>query len=316
MKKQQIAPNTVPTANIAVNKSRIKVYKNAGDLPTYYLKKGTEFSIELFNPTSDVILAKIQLNGVNISQGGLVLKPGQRFFLDRFLDVPKKFLFDTYEVSNTSEVQEAIKKNGDFKVTFHKEIVPAVPSYTHGILRLNSSSTGSFGFAENTYTSYSSNLPNSSLTSGIGGQSVTGGLNNSDNTIKTASYSSNDNIPTMDWMAQGLSRSVTDLSFDDSRNTENTISSKSLRSKKSLSLKSKKTVETGRVEAGSNSNQTFTYVDKKFEYSSFHEVEYKMLPISQKITGSEDLNVKRYCSDCGSKTKPNAKFCSQCGTKI
>ena len=114
-KKNYEAPS-VPTAMIAVNKSRLKVYNNTGDMPTYYLQKGQEFQIELFNPTTDVILAKIILNGNPISQGGLVLNPGQRVFLDRYLDVAKKFLFDTYEVSNSEEVKKAIEKNGDFKV--------------------------------------------------------------------------------------------------------------------------------------------------------------------------------------------------------
>ena len=84
MKQKIYAPNTVPTANIAVNKSRLKLYKNAGQMPTYYLQKGQEFQIELANLTTEVVLAKIILNGKAISQGGLVLNPGQRVFLDRY----------------------------------------------------------------------------------------------------------------------------------------------------------------------------------------------------------------------------------------
>ena len=40
-----------PQANICIGKSRIKRYNNVGDIPTYYLTKGSEFTIELFNPT-------------------------------------------------------------------------------------------------------------------------------------------------------------------------------------------------------------------------------------------------------------------------
>ena len=54
MKKQIYEAPKMPSANIAVNKSRIKLYNNTGDIPTYYLQSGTEFSIELFNPTTDV----------------------------------------------------------------------------------------------------------------------------------------------------------------------------------------------------------------------------------------------------------------------
>jgi hypothetical protein len=73
-----------PTANLAVNKSRLKVYNPNFDMPNYL--QNQEFAIELFNPSKKI--AKISLNGDYISQGGLVLKPGQRVFLD-YLDVPK-----------------------------------------------------------------------------------------------------------------------------------------------------------------------------------------------------------------------------------
>ena len=59
--KQTICAPKVPTANLTVNKSRIKLYDKQGEMPTYYLQSGQEFQIELFNPTTDVILAKIQL---------------------------------------------------------------------------------------------------------------------------------------------------------------------------------------------------------------------------------------------------------------
>jgi hypothetical protein len=160
-----VAPK-MPTANLAVNKSRVKLYNKQGDLPTYYLQKGQEFQIELFNPTTDAILAKITLNGNVISQGGLVINPGQRIFLDRYLDVAKKFLFDTYEVANTQEVKEAIVNNGDFKVEFYREMKPRVrnpiitlgtgrsifggPNYDQGIIRYNSTNTG--GYVHNTTT--------------------------------------------------------------------------------------------------------------------------------------------------------------------
>jgi rRNA maturation endonuclease Nob1 len=56
-------------------------------------------------------------------------------------------------------------------------------------------------------------------------------------------------------------------------------------------------------------------VDKKFEYWAFHTIEYKMLPVSQKINTVEDINVKRYCTNCGAKLGKGDKFCSSCGTK-
>lgn len=114
-----------PTARIAVKKNVQKCTNGK-----VYLEDGTEFEIELFNPRQSSVLAKISINGTSISNSGLVIKPGQRVFLDRFIDVAKKFKFDTYEVSGTdSAVKEAIAKNGIVTVTFYDEAVPYVPFY-------------------------------------------------------------------------------------------------------------------------------------------------------------------------------------------
>jgi hypothetical protein len=78
---------------------------------------------------------------------------------------------------------------------------------------------------------------------------------------------------------------------------------------------SKKSIETGRVEQGSNSDQTFKYVNKNFEFFAFHTVEYKMLPVSQKVNTAEDINIKRYCTQCGAKVGKTDNFCSSCGKK-
>jgi hypothetical protein len=283
-KKTYEAP-AVPTANIAVNKSRLKVYNNTGDLPTYYLQKGQEFQIELYNPTSDVILAKIILNGNPISQGGLVLNPGRRVFLDRYLDVAKKFLFDTYEVSGSEEVRKAIEKNGDFKVEFYKERV--LNNYDNNIV---------FGSYNSTAGNPRCCTTNTFLTNGNG---VT--FTNTSNSIgTTALYSSsvNQNTPTLDSLNATLSFDTPDV----------------IRSSRTLKSRSK-SIETGRVEQGSVSDQKVVTVDKKFEYWAFHTIEYKMLPVSQKINTAEDINVKRYCTNCGAKLGKGHKFCSSCGTK-
>ncbi len=106
--KQTLNGVPTPTANLAINKSRLKVYGKKSEVPTYYLNKGQEFQIELFNPTTNNVLAKISLNGKPIAQGGLVLRPGERAFLDRYIDIARKFKFDTYEVADTNEVKQAI----------------------------------------------------------------------------------------------------------------------------------------------------------------------------------------------------------------
>jgi hypothetical protein len=62
-----------------------------------------------------------------------------------------------------------------------------------------------------------------------------------------------------------------------------------------LSVKSasnSKSIETGRVEKGSNSDQKIKLIDAEFSTYPFHTIKYKMLPISQKINTTEDINVK------------------------
>jgi hypothetical protein len=51
----------------------------------------------------------------------LVLRPGERIFLERFLDTNNKFQFSTYSVDNTFENQTAIELNGDVRVEFYDE---------------------------------------------------------------------------------------------------------------------------------------------------------------------------------------------------
>lgn len=297
MKKTNLCAPSVPTAHIAVNKSRIKLYDKSGEMPTYYLQKGQEFQIELFNPTSDVILAKIHLNGKAISQGGLILNPGQRVFLDRYLDVAQKFLFDTYEVTNTSEVKKAIEDNGDIKIEFYKE----QQYFSNPIINRPiwiSQPYGTF-----TYTSNSGNL--GSYNSGTDVKNLincnsTGISGNLTTSNSSTSYSTN----SLGNVASYCADISTSLSLDDK-----------VKSIQPPVKRSKKTIETGRVEKGSHSNQEFEYVSKDFQYFPFHTVEYKLLPVSQKVNTLADVNVKRYCTNCGHKLGKTDKFCSSCGTK-
>jgi hypothetical protein len=276
-------PISNPTAQICINKSRLKVY-NKETSPTYYLEKGQEFQIELFNPTKNTVLAKIQLNGNVISQGGLVLKPGQRVFLERYLDVAKKFMFDTYEVSNTEEVKKAIEDNGDFKVEFYKE---SKSNYFYNTSVTTFNTNNPFTLTNNTGAPVISNMGSTSTYNSAG--TFLNLNNNITNTISTnglvncsASYSSNSFDTTLDLPKHA---------------------------------KKSKSIETGRVETGGDSNQSFEYVNKSFDYYAFHTVEYKLLPTSQKINTAEDINVKRYCTNCGTKQKPEFKFCPSCGKK-
>jgi hypothetical protein len=111
-------------AHIAVKNSRLKTYKSPANSEVVYLKDGDEFQIELFNSHEYSVLAKIWMNDTIISESGLVLKPGQRVFLERYIDTNNKFVFRTYEVDGTDkEVLNAIKNNGSVKVIYYREKV-------------------------------------------------------------------------------------------------------------------------------------------------------------------------------------------------
>lgn len=130
MKTRRISINDAqkePVAFITVKKQRVKQHND-----TVYLKGGTHFEIELYNPTSTKYLAKIKLNNNDIGNAGIVLRPGERVFLDRYLDEPKKFLFDTYMVEDSGETRQAIRNNGDLMVKFYKEYIqqPSTITFT------------------------------------------------------------------------------------------------------------------------------------------------------------------------------------------
>lgn len=102
--------------NVTSNRNRIKQYEDS-----VYLKDGQQFELEIFNPHQCKVLAKISINGNQLSQAGLVIKPGQRIYLERYIDIAKKFKFDIYEVDDLTEAKAAIAKNGEVKVEFYYE---------------------------------------------------------------------------------------------------------------------------------------------------------------------------------------------------
>jgi hypothetical protein len=114
--KNYATVNAEPTAYISVKKQRVK--QNGKHV---YLQDNSEFEIELYNPTQVKVLVKILMNGNFISNSGIVLRPGERVYLERYLDSSRKFKFETYSVSNTKNNLNAIENNGLVEVYFYKE---------------------------------------------------------------------------------------------------------------------------------------------------------------------------------------------------
>lgn len=116
--------SSVCTAHVTSRRSRLKLYGKQ-----VYLKNSQNFEIELFNPKTVSVLAKIYLNGVAISSSGIILRPGQRVYLERFIDSNNKFLFETYEVEDSTESRIAIQNNGKIRVEFFDEYNPQFSNF-------------------------------------------------------------------------------------------------------------------------------------------------------------------------------------------
>ena len=150
-----------PEAFITKGKKRIKQFDGQ-----VYLSDGDEYEIELFNPTQEVVLAKIKIDGDYIAGGGIVLRRGERVFLERFLDSPNRFKFSTYVVNgNNTEVQDAIKNNGYVEIEFYDEFKP---TWNSGFLttgtNMHTINGNAINFTTTSGTTSTSTFYNASLT--------------------------------------------------------------------------------------------------------------------------------------------------------
>jgi hypothetical protein len=263
-----------PTAHITKKKSRLKVYNGN----TVFLNDKDNFEFEIHNPKQKSVLVKIKLNGEYISTSGVVLRPGQRVFLERFLDSNNKFEFSTYEVNNTSENRSAIDLNGDVRIEFYDEQEPVLNNFLH----LNSRTVYGGPTTNTPYPYYGTTL------------STTGGVGYSNT---TSTYST----------ANATFTSSVSACMDSLGDFEPSNVSRSKPSKKGL-------IETGRVEKGDTSKQSFTNSYENFKYNVAHQVTFKILPLSTKNKTTQDI--RQYCTECGTKTKTNFKFCPSCGNKL
>ena len=259
-----------PTAHITKKKSRLKVYNGH----VVFLKDKDNFEFEIHNPKNKTVLCKIKLNGEYISTGGIVLKPGQRVFLERFLDSNNKFEFSTYKVKDTSENRSAIDLNGNVLIEFYDEQQVVNNFYLGGGTLYGGSNN--IGYVPQFGTTITT----------TGG--VTYGTTNLSNYNST--YTS----------------SVSSDTFKSKFDTSSTL----LRGPK----KKGKSIETGRVEKGDESDQSFTNSYEQFNYHTSHTIKFKIEPASTKNIEVDEI--RNYCSECGKKQKKEHKFCPSCGTKL
>lgn len=276
------------------DKGRKKIYANN----KVYLDDNQEFQIELVNPLTETVLAKININGKPACATGLILRPGQRFYLDCFIDDRKKFVFKTYQVENTTESLNAIANNGFVEVSFFKE-KQSSPIYIG-----NTITTWTSPINPN-WNCYYTNSISSLDDSNIIGNTITNWatpINPNWNCYYTNSINSLD----------GSNITVSNTSTFEISSTQLNNTSLNLNQKiRSKSL----TTETGRIEKGDKSKQKFESLDMDFENYTVSKVSYQLLPNSKKPVETSEIK-KNFCSACGYKLKGTEKFCPSCGTRI
>jgi hypothetical protein len=251
MKKLKKTLSNAPGAWIVSSKDRGRKSIKNGKV---YLNNKEIFEIELFNPLKKSVLAKIKLNGSYISTSGLILNPGERVYLDCYIDDRRKFVFSTYSIDgNNEQALEAIQQNGLLEVFFYRE-------NTIDWTQLTGNSTVTINPPyPNTYPYWYVTTTTDSI-----GTFTTSNVNYSQPITSTNNtyYYSND-IPV------NLTSSLT-KSFSEP-------------------LKKSKSLETGKVVKGEKSKQNFEYVNMDFESFCFSSVTIQLLPESRKPIYSSDL---------------------------
>lgn len=256
---------TTPSAWVVNSKDRGRKSIKKGKV---YLQDKEEFQIELFNPLQDCVLADIKLNGKSISQTGLVLNPGQRFYLDCFIDDKKKFIFNTYEVEDTTEVVNAIAKNGLLEVFFYKESVVTLNNWSNRLSKI---------VIEKHYPAYYPWGTTNPYTVYYGN-----GITNT-NSFNTGTGTLGSGLVTTSTNTGNVYCSTGAIDLTNLKSTNNTYYSNNLiNCSGSLTTSYSSTIETGRVEKGSKSKQEFETIDMDFDNYYIASTIVQLLPDSRK----------------------------------
>ena len=273
MAKSIAQTSTKPSAWIVTPNDKGRKSIKSGKV---FLKDKEEFEIELFNPLTVSVLADIKLNGQSISKTGLVVKPGQRVYLDCFIDDKKKFVFSTYEIDGGLESLDATQNNGLLEVFFYKEDVITLDNWQTKFGRIIVEKYYPYNpypwylhTTHNPYTIYSGTIG----TGGYGTTNLTNGVNINPSigttTTNNAVYNS-----------QSINSSyTTDLNVSYGGTTVN-------------NLFSVNNIETGRVEKGEKSKQKFTEVDMDFEKHYIASTIIQILPESRKPLSASEVASK------------------------
>ncbi len=160
MKTNYISYNVdYPSCDIMVNNQLRKLYgKNKNKI---YLNDGDYIQLNIFNPFTCRIGVQLKFNG-KCENDLLIVFPGQRVILDRFLSDNHRIQFKTYMVDGDDKmVKKAIKDNGKLNIYFWYEQHKYYPinisyncTYPYSISGYsdNDKSTYSYGMSSTTLT--------------------------------------------------------------------------------------------------------------------------------------------------------------------
>jgi len=268
MAKSIAQTSTKPSAWIVTPNDKGRKSIKSGKI---FLNDKEEFEIELFNPLTVSVLADIKLNGQSISKTGLVLKPGQRVYLDCFIDDKKKFIFSTYEIDGGLESLSATQNNGLLEVFFYKEDVITLDNWRSRFDRV---------IVERWYPAYypSHNYPWNNIY--CGGSFGTGGYGTTLTNGVIGGTTTTNNVDLSNISSNINSSYTSDSNVSYGGTTVNNL----------FSLNN---IETGRVEKGEVSKQKFTEVEMDFEKNYISSTIIQILPESRKPVETKDIFNKK-----------------------
>ena len=245
-----------------------------------YLDNGQEFEIEIFNPLKESVLADIRLNGNSICKTGLVIKPGQRVYLDCFVDDRKKFVFQTYQVDGTQESLDAIADNGLLEVFFYKEQAVTLQNWNDRFHKIV------IHEYYPVYPVYPRWYP-------YYGTILTGGITTGTTLTTTTLTTTNGSNAIFNTNSAAFT-------------VGNRYNSGTLTSCNTVYYNSSVagSLETGRVEKGEKSNQQFVDVDMEFEKNYIHHLVYQILPSSRKPKDINDISKSKKIMEKLKSNKP------------
>lgn len=265
---ETICRQTFPECDILVNKQIRKTYGKKKN--KVYLNDGDHIQLNLFNPLYHRIGVQLEFNGEK-EEKMLILNPGQKVLLDRFIDTKKKIKFGTYFVDGSKgEVKEAIKKNGNMRIHFWYEKLKQPMIYaTSG----SSGPSGTGGISGSSGTEWTNKLNYKKSTRSYGLPHY-GNINSKWTPVLDQPYSTLSNMNGMGNCQSTDSKFTLDGTFtilDTSNSNSRIYTSNSVEPKLE---------ETGRVEKGEKSKQKMKEID--FESDKvFYVKEFKLLPFSK-----------------------------------